>query len=208
MAEVKVSELTAAVTVVETDLFPATLDPAGTPISRKVTLKQILDKRLNYSIVASGDFTLVAGTAAQSAFSTTGDVFTAAAATTYEVEGMYHITKSGTTCTTSVLFALGGGATITSMFVEFLSLNGTINTTGTAQDLVFINQAAATVVAPTSVGNVLMRFKGIVRIATGGTVTPQIQFSAIPTTPAMKADSYIKFTPIGTNIENQKGTVA
>jgi hypothetical protein len=42
----------------------------------------------------------------------------------------------------------------------------------------------------------------------GGTVTPQINFSAAPTTPVMKADSYIKFTPIGTNVENAKGVVA
>jgi len=41
----------------------------------------------------------------------------------------------------------------------------------------------------------------------GGTVTPQINFSATPTTPVMTADSFIKFTPIGTT-NNILGSVA
>jgi hypothetical protein len=42
----------------------------------------------------------------------------------------------------------------------------------------------------------------------GGTVTPQITFSVAPTSPVMTANSYIKFTRIGTNTENVIGSVA
>jgi hypothetical protein len=188
MADVKITELTVITPVLETDV--------------------LLDTRLNYSIVPAGGFALGTGTSVQSAFPTAGDVFTLAALTTYEFEGMYLITKSGTTCTVGLALALAGGASITSILYNAIAQSVAANTTGTTQDSAYITQVAATVINATSSTNVWIKFKGIIRMNAGGTVTPQIIFSAAPTTPVMAADSWIKFTPIGTNTENIKGVVA
>lgn len=195
MTDVKITELT-VYTPIETDVIPAVSDPAGTPITKKSTIKSILDLRLNYSIAGS-DFTLAASTSAQAAFPTTGDVFTLVASTTYEVEGIYYISKSGTTCTTALLFSL---TTATSTFIglNVFAFNAAANTTTPTVAGTWVNQITATVVNATAVGEVAIKFKGLFRVGTGGTVIPQIQFSAVPTTPLMKVGSYIKFTPIGT----------
>lgn len=206
MADTKITELTILTPVLETDIFPVVSDPAGTPITKKVTLKTILDTRLNFSIVGS-DFSLTAGTAVQSAFSTTGDVFTLLGSTTYEFEGIYYITKSGATCTTALAFLLAGGATVTSIAYQVVAHNTAVNTTGATLAGTWVNQVAATVINATAVGEVAIKFKGLIRMNAAGTVTPQIQFSAAPTTPVMKVNSYIKFTPIATT-NNIQGAVA
>jgi hypothetical protein len=204
MADVKITELTVIVPV-ETDILPVVSDPAGTPVTKKTTLKSILDTRLNYSLIAS-DLTLTAGTGAQAAFPTTGDVFTLVASTTYEFEGIYYISKSGTTCTTSLLFPL---TTATATFIQYhvLAENAVANTTTATLAGTLVTQLTATVINATAVGEVAVKFKGIIRVGTGGTVTPQIQFSAAPTAPLMKTGSYIKFTPIGTT-NNTQGSFA
>jgi len=206
MTDVKITELSEATIIEETDILPIVLDPAGTPVTDKITVKTLLDERLNYSIVGS-DFSLTASTGVQSAFPTTGDVFTLVASTTYLFEGIYYITKSGTTCTTALAFALGGGASITSIKYHVLAQNTAVNTTGTTVSSTWVNQVASTVVNTTATGEVVIKFKGLIRMNAGGTVTPQINFSATPTTPVMTADSFIKFTPIGTT-NNILGSVA
>ena len=204
MADTKITELTVVVPV-ETDILPVVSDPAGTPITKKTTIKSILEQRINYSLVAS-DFSLTAGTGAQAAFPTTGDVFTLVANTTYEVEGVYYISKSGTTCTTSLLFPLTT-AVATFIGLNVRAFNSAANTTTATLAGTWINQLTATVINATASGEVAITFKGLLRITTGGTVTPQIQFSAAPTTPLMKVGSYIKFTPIGTT-QNVQGAFA
>ncbi len=202
--ETKITDLTIVVPV-ETDILPVVSDPAGTPITKKTTIKSILEQRINYSLVAT-DFALTAGTGAQAAFPTTGDVFTLTANTTYEVEGIYYISKSGTTCTTSLLFPLTT-AVATFIGLNVTAFNAAANTTTATLAGTWINQLTATVINATASGEVAIKFKGLLRITTGGTVTPQIQFSAGPTTPLMKAGSYIKFTPIGTT-QNVQGAFA
>ena len=206
MADIKITEYTELTTPAEVDMLEIVDDPAGTPISKKVSVKSLLDTRLNYSIVGS-DFTLSAATGVQSAFPTTGDVFTFAAATTYEFEGEYFISKSVTTCTTALAFLLAGGATITFISYNVVAANVAANVTGATLANTLVNQVASTVINATAVGEVAIAFKGIIRMNVAGTVTPQINFSAIPTTPLMKTGSYIKFTPIGTT-NNVLGTVA
>lgn len=206
MADVKITELTNLTPVLETDLLPVVSDPAGTPITKKMTVKTLLDTRLNFSIVGS-DFSLTAGTGVQSAFPTTGDIFTLVANTTYEFEGIYYITKSGTTCTTALAFLLAGGASITSIRYHVLAQNVAVNTTGATLAGTYVDQVASTVVNATASGEVAIKFEGLIRMNAGGTVTPQVNFSAAPTTPVMKANSYIKFTPIATT-NNTQGAVA
>lgn len=206
MADAKITDLVELTSFSETDLLPIVADPSTTPITKKITLKTVLDKRLNYSITGS-DFTLTAGTALQSAFPTTGDVFTLVASTTYQFSGTYYISKSGASTTTALAFALGGGATITSIKYRVLAQNGPKNVTAAVVGSAWIDTVASTVVNAAATTEVAIEFTGIIRMNAGGTVTPQIQFSAAPTTPLMTANSFIMFTPIGTT-NNVLGAVS
>ena len=206
MADIKISELTALTTIAPTDLLPFVSDPAGTPATKKITENEFVNSRKLVSIVPAGDFALTAGSSAQNAFPTTGDVFTMAASTTYEFEGMYFITKSGTTCTTALSFALGGSITSIKYVAEVQ--NVAKNTTGATHGSAWVDRAAATVVNATATTALYIKFKGIIRTNGAGTLTPQITFSATPTSPVMVADSFISFKKIGTSTENTIGAVA
>lgn len=159
-----------------------------------------------HSIIPSGDFSLSTGTAVQSAFSSTGDVWNLEAATTYEMEGHYFITKTTASITTALAFALGGSASVTSIRYTALASNAAADAVGTPS-MTEIDQVASTVVNGGSAAAVDIYFKGIIRMNAAGTVTPQIQFSGAPTSPVMKASSFINFTPIGSNTQNTVGNV-
>src|SRR5437773_9412218 len=58
-----------------------------------------------FSIVPAGDFSLQTAAGVQSAFPTTGDVWTLAATTAYFFEGVYYITKTTGSITTALAFA-------------------------------------------------------------------------------------------------------
>jgi hypothetical protein len=207
MANVKITQLTETVAPTEADILPIVTDIATTPVTKKTTFKTLFNKRHLYSITPAGNFSLTAGTSVQSVFASDSDAFTLEGAKTYLFEGLYMITKSGSTATTAMAFALGGGASVTSIHYTALAQNVVANTTGATHGSVWSDRVAATVINATSAGDVYISFKGIIRMNVGGTVTPQIQFSASPTSPVMVADSYIRFTEIGTNVENTQGNV-
>lgn len=161
-----------------------------------------------YSIVASGDFSLSTSSGVQSAFASTGDVWTLAGSTTYLIEGQYYITKTTNNVTTAMAFALGGGASVTSILYSVVGQNTAVDTTtNTAQQMTFVDTVSSTVVNGTTTGNNYFRFSGIIRMNAGGTVTPQVNFSGTVTAPVMKANSFITFTPTGTNTNNILGNV-
>lgn len=146
------------------------------------------------------DFTLSAALGVQTAFSSTVDVVTLEANTTYAVKGRYFMTTGTTTTkTTAIAFLAGGGLTITSMALAVRGYNATANTTVTATNGTYMTQLASTVVTPTATtAGVVIEFEGTMRINAGGTLTPQINFSANPGgTNLMKANSFIEFIPIG-----------
>lgn len=208
MTDTKISALTAITAPIWTDLSVVVSDPAGTPVTKKVTLKDLLNVGKLFSVVPAANFSLTAGTGVQSAFPTTGDVFTLEAATSYLFEGLYMITKSGSTCTTAMAFAISGGASITSISYVALAQNVAKNTTGATHGSAWIDTVSSTVVNATASTDLYIQFKGIIRMNAGGTVTPQVNFSASPTTPIMVANSFIRFTKMGTNVENTLGAVA
>lgn len=155
------------------------------------------------------DFTLTNTTNAQTWLEAARDTFTVEASTTYFWDAFIDIQAMGaTTRTTSFLF--GGTATFTSIRYESTVYGGValavqtaqstkMNDAATAMVLVGTNNAAATVIL----------LRGIMRIDGGGTLIPQIQWSADPTgTPVCKANSYIRFTPAGTSTRFSAGTWA
>lgn len=205
---VKVTELSALTTIAETDVLPFVSDPGGTPVTKKITSSNLQNARQLISIVPAATFVLTAGSSAQNAFPTTGDVITLAGSSSYWFEGAYFIDKSGTTCTTALSFALAGGASITSIMYTVLAQNVAKNTTGATLGSAWIDTVSATVVNATATTAAYIKFSGIIRMNAGGTVTPQITFSATPTSPIMLANSYIRFTYMGTNTTQTVGSVA
>ncbi len=160
-----------------------------------------------FAIVPAGGFALSTASGVQSCFPAATDVWTLAASTTYFFEGTYHVIHSGT-LTTAMAFALGGGASITSIAYDVISNVAAANTTVTANNSTYVTQVASTVVTVSTTGNKLIRFRGIIRMNAAGTVTPQINFSGTATSPSMGVDSWIRFTPIGTNTVASVGNVA
>jgi hypothetical protein len=158
----------------------------------------------------TSDFTLTAASGVQSAFPTTCDVWTLAGSTSYFFDGMYIMTTGTTTTkTTALAFALAGGASVTSIYYVATGWNSIADTTNTAQNTVWVDRVASTVLTATATtAGVAIYFQGIIRMNAGGTVTPQIAFSASPGgTNLMKTDSYIRFTPIGTDTVLSVGNV-
>jgi len=161
-----------------------------------------------YAIVPAAGFALSTAAGVQSAFPTTNDVWTLNANTTYLFEGMYWIQKATNSVTVAMAFA-ASGLTVTSILYNVWGINAAANTTGTAGQFTLVNQIASTVVNATGTTNNLLVFRGLLRVGTGGTLTPQINFSGTAAgTPTMLANSYIMFTPIGTDTNNQVGNVA
>jgi len=161
-----------------------------------------------FSIVPAGDFALGTGAALQSAFPTTGDVWTLAASTSYFLEGLYYISKTGTSTVVSMGFAAAGGLTITSMLYYAIGGNFTINATNSTTGSTLGNQLAEVTVVPAGGADAWIRFNGIIRVNAGGTLTPQIAFpTAAPTSPLMKVNSWISLAPFGTNTATLLGNV-
>ncbi len=162
-----------------------------------------------YAIVEAGGFALGTAAGVQSAFPTTKDVWTLAANTTYWVEGQYWIQKSTNSVTVAIAFAAAGGASITSMALNVWGVNAAANTTSATGAFTIVTQIASTIVNATSTANSLIVFRGLFRTNAAGTWTPQINFSGTAAgTPTMLANSYIMFTPIGTDTNNTVGNVA
>jgi hypothetical protein len=160
-----------------------------------------------FAIVPSGDFSLSTTSGVQSAFPAANDVWTLAATTSYLFEGIYLITHTTTTCTCAMAFALAGGASVTAInyYVDASIL--AVNVTSTASNATWVGQVASTVVTATSTVGWAIQFRGIIQMNAGGTVTPQVAWSANTTAPVMKANSYIMFTPLGTNTVSALGNV-
>lgn len=161
-----------------------------------------------FSVVPAGDFALQTAAGVQSAFPTTGDVITLQASTAYFFEGQYLITHTTTTCTAAMAFLAGGGLTITSIAYEVDSVIAVANAAPIAGVQTWVNQLATTIVTATSTAGWIIRFQGIIRVNAGGTLTPQINWSAATTAPIMKVDSYIRFFPLGTSTTNVVGPIA
>jgi hypothetical protein len=144
----------------------------------------------------------------QPAFPTTGDVWTLAASTAYFFEGLYYITKTTNSVSVAMAFAAGGSLTVTSILYTVFGANVAADTTGTTVQITFVDTIASTIVNAAATTANMLRFEGIIRVNVGGTLTPQINFSGTAAgSPTMQVNSYIRFTPLGTNTANILGNV-
>jgi hypothetical protein len=139
-----------------------------------------------------------------------------APATTYMVESVIYLTKGATSVTVTFSLPAGGSTTFTASALECQYVSAAANTP-TAP---LMSYGSATTGSPAitcvtaNTGTAAAIFvKGVVKINAStsgtGTVIPSITFSAATgATPAILRESYIRFTPIGTNAQVAVGAWA
>jgi len=159
------------------------------------------DRQIMADVFAAiqADFTLAAASGVQPCFPSGNDVLSVLANTTYFFDGQYILNTGATTHTTALAFALAGGASVTSFEYTAELWSAAANTISTSISNTHVSGVASKVLNATSTAvYTLIRFQGVARINAGGTITPQINFSANPTgTNLMKVGSFIRFRQIG-----------
>jgi hypothetical protein len=137
---------------------------------------------------------------------TSQDVFTVTANTTYLVEGYWYLNTGATTHTTAIAWALAT-ATVTDFQYQLITWSAAANTIATAQSTIHISGVASKVINATSTAvYTIIQFSGILVVGTGGTITPQINFSANPTgTNLMKRGSFTSFKKLGNDTVTTSG---
>ena len=153
---------------------------------------------------------LTSATGNQAIFATpTTGALTVAGATTYLYDGIITL-NTGTTTTHTVSFNFGGTATFTSADIFSTFLNVANGGTPTAATSVHIAAATGGVISPTGVlATKTFTVRGTLRVNASGTIIPQIAFSAAPGgTNTVGINSYISFSPIGSNTVTSSGAWA
>lgn len=163
-------------------------------------------------IALVSDYVANDSSSAQKVFnSPTNGTVAVSASTTYEFEAQYVITRSvgSNSHTLSTLFALGGGASLTSITYTAETTSTASNTLG-AVSRIYGTAATALVVtgASTATNEVItVKLRGIMRVNAGGTLTPQIQYDAAPGgSPTIVKNSFFKLTALGTGSVGSIGT--
>jgi hypothetical protein len=149
-------------------------------------------------------YTHSAVSTAQPLFGATGS-FAAAAATTYDFEAYIQYSAS---LANSASLGFGGTATFTSVAWEMSVLRGSLGTGGTPTYTALNAVTATSDGAGSGTGTRFARLKGTFRVNAAGTIIPQITWASSPTSGSTAINSYMKFTPIGTNTVTTIGAFA
>jgi len=180
-----------------TALALKTVVPAGTGVTPTIQI-----------ICPSAAFTLQNQTATQAVFNTPQDTISVQAATTYMFEGQYLLQTGATSHSTSMSFVLTT-ATITDMTWVTLatSVNSVAGVTLSQASTFFNSSTGGAFNTANTNAFCIVKFEGVLRVNVGGTVVPNIAFSAAPgITCSTLVGSYIKFYPIGANTIDSVGT--
>jgi len=152
-------------------------------------------------ITLTSPYTLVSQTGAQKLFnSTSNGAVTLASTTSYYFECMFTVTSLSAS-SGSFGFGFGGTAVLTSQYWKSLASKSTNLSAGSGTQTTD-NTASNTALFAANTSTLGGCFiKGIVRIATGGTLIPQISFTTVagPVSPIVGTDSWFKIYPIGNN---------
>jgi len=130
----------------------------------------------------------------------TAGAFTATGSTAYQFDAFYHITRVAGTTSHTVAVSFGGAATYTSVRYLATVTNPTGNVLAAAQQIVgdVATNVTLTAANTSATENLVIALKGIMRVNGGGTVIPQIQYSAASGgTPTLKANSYFLMRKLG-----------
>ncbi len=157
----------------------------------------------------TSDYTLTSTTSVQKLFNaTTNGEITLSGSTSYWFECSLYITSMSSTSGNAIFNFLGSGtATLTSISFSMMAIDNSApaTTTNTISGYRGIVNSPNIHMATAGTGTALTAYlKGIVRINAGGTVIPSI---ALITAAAavVNTNSYIKFTPIGSNTVTNVG---
>ena len=143
-------------------------------------------------ILQQATYTLTSQTAAQKLFSTTNGAVTLVAGT-YEFECVFSLSSMSAT-SGSFGFALGGGATFTQYWWSIAN-KATLATAANGQ--VTFNTAANTAIATATTATVAFaRCTGVIVVATGGTVIPQVSLG-VAAAAVVGIGSYFKIRALG-----------
>lgn len=153
---------------------------------------------LQFSLLQAA-FTLANVITAQAAFPAAQDTFTMAANSTYRVTGRYLINTGTVSHTTAMAWSTA--ATISSFEYTTSLSSAAANATTTAQTTCHVTGVAAKVLnAASTAARTIIEFDGIIVTTTGGSIVPQIQFSAAPGgTNQMLRGSYVSFERLGSD---------
>lgn len=159
-------------------------------------------RRICHFSALSADFVGTDVNTAQPFFDTTQDVITLNAATSYEFEMQISMSRSAGTNAHTIGILFGGTATLNSIGYVAESTTTTGNVLGAASKITG-DAATAVTVTPSdnnATENNTFLVKGIVRVNAAGTFIPQFIYSAAPGgAPTIRANSFIKFFPLGSN---------
>ena len=187
-----------------TDIFGITVDPAGSPLQRKLSFADLFFNSewslgVHQASVVQTVFGLGAVNTLQNALPAAQDTITLPANTTYYFEGQYILATGSTSHTTAMEFLAGDGLTITSCNYYSWAWAAAANAIATTSWSKWNTGIGTNVV--TAAGTPVrthIQFLGVIRVNVGGTLTPRIQFSANPTgTNQMLVDSFVGFRRIG-----------
>jgi hypothetical protein len=161
--------------------------------------RQVVDTEQFVTVGATPVTLSNSSTAAQNVFATANDTITLAAATTYFFDGFIYLSTGTTSHTTA--FGFDGTSTFTSLLYEAITYSSAANTITTSVSMLEVTSAAATVLnAASTAATTKIKLKGVLRVNAGGTLVPQITFSAGPTgTCQTNTNSFMRFWPIGSN---------
>ena len=138
--------------------------------------------------------------------STNGTVAVTSSTTYYFEMSLYISSMSSTSGTASLTFSTTG--TIGSIFYFVTGSHSTAANAVSATDFSGnVQQASATAVTTgTTTTTAVIYAHGIIRVTTGGTITPQISFSQ-SSTPVIAANSFFLIYPVGTNTTTTVGNI-
>ena len=159
-------------------------------------------RRISHFTALTADFVGTNVNTAQPFFSTAQDVITLSALTSYEFEAVISMSRAAGTTSHTIGILFGGTATFTSIGYHAQSTSTTGNALGAISSIygVAATSTVVTAASTTATENNHFVLKGIMRINAAGTVIPQFIFSAAPGgVPTIRANSYFKLTPLGSN---------
>ena len=137
----------------------------------------------------------------QNVFAGSGaNTITLPGSTTYFFEGCYQIDTTGTNSRTFQV-GFGGAATLTSIRYTVVVTNGTTSSIQAPTVTTLTSATLTTVTGSVSAAsNNTVWIRGMVRVNTGGTFTPQFGYSSLPgAAPSIRANSFFRMHAVGSN---------
>lgn len=210
MADIKITALTELTGVAAGDIVEIVDDPLGVPLSRKVTLANLVPQGINgllFRLLTAGA-TGANSSLVQPWFPTTGAV-SLAALTTYFFDGLFHSSRSAGTTSHSTLLAFGGTATLTR--IRYLATPKELDSNAIADlDAVFGTVATEITIkaaSTSSTENVILAVRGHVAVNAAGTFIPQFRYSSAPGgAPTIQPGTFFRLWPVGSNTIDTVGT--